>query len=122
MCGLYQFANSNENDFPNFQGFVETIIGRRRYLPDITLPGHNSCGKYGGNEYARAAAERQAVNTTIQGSAADIIKRAMINIDVSLSRTFPTDRGMIQKNTESIECGAYLVLQLHDELIYEVLR
>merc|ERR1712150_42923 len=102
------------------QGFVETIIGRRRYLPDIALPGHNSCGKFGGNEYSRAAAERQAVNTTIQGSAADIIKKAMINIDLSLFKTFPSNRGLITKDTGSIDCGAYLVLQLHDELIYEV--
>ena len=102
------------------QGFVETITGRRRYLPDINLPGHNSCGKYGGNEYARAAAERQAVNTTIQGSAADIIKKAMINIDRCLTIKFPTNKGAISKSTKSIDCGAFLVLQLHDELIYEV--
>lgn len=103
-----------------FQGFVETITGRRRYLPDINLPGHNSCGKYGGNEYARAAAERQAVNTTIQGSAADIIKKAMININRCLTIKFPANNGAISKSTKSIDCGAFLVLQLHDELIYEV--
>ena len=89
-------------------------------MPDINLPGHNSCGKYGGNEYARAAAERQAVNTTIQGSAADIIKKAMINIDRCLTIKFPTNKGAISKSTKSIDCGAFLVLQLHDELIYEV--
>ena len=104
-----------------FQGFVETITGRRRYLPDINLPGHNSCGRYGGNEYKRAAAERQAVNTTIQGSAADIVKKAMINIDRSLSNNFPSNYGPISRSKKSIDCGAFLVLQLHDELIYEVL-
>ena len=89
-------------------------------MPDINLPGHNSCGKYGGNEYARSAAERQAVNTTIQGSAADIIKKAMININRCLTIKFPTNNGAISKSTKSIDCGAFLVLQLHDELIYEV--
>merc|ERR1712141_204961 len=72
------------------KGFVETITGRRRYLRNISLPGYNSCGKnYGGNEYARAAAEKQAVNTTIRGSAADLLKNAMIHIDRALNNAFP---------------------------------
>lgn len=102
------------------QGFIETITGRRRYLPDINLPGYNSCGKLGGNEYARAAAERQAVNTTIQGSAADFIKKAMIKIDRSLANAFSLLEGPISSKSSPVKSGAFLVLQLHDELIYEV--
>ncbi|XP_041971015.1 DNA polymerase theta-like isoform X2 [Aricia agestis] len=75
-------------------GYVETLMKRRRYLPDI-----NSAVAA-----KRSAAERQAVNTTIQGSAADIAKAAMCAID---SRT----SGPGQPR---------LVLQMHDELIYEV--
>ena len=102
------------------QGYAETLTGRRRYLPDINIPGYNASGEFGGNEYARAAAERQAVNTTIQGSAADLIKLAMININRSLTSAFPSVQEPITSKTTTITCGAYLVLQLHDELIYEV--
>jgi DNA polymerase I-like protein with 3'-5' exonuclease and polymerase domains len=84
------------------------------------LEGYNAFGNFGGNEYARAAAERQAINTTIQGSAADLIKNAMINIDRSLAEAFPLLEEVITSNTKEIKCGALLVLQLHDELIYEV--
>lgn len=75
-------------------GFVQTIMGRRRHLPDIGSR----------NRVVREAAERMAVNTPIQGSAADLIKMAMIEVD----RTFRS-RGM----------GARLVLQVHDELVVE---
>ena len=106
----------------NLQGFVETITGRRRYLPNINLPGYNSCGTFGGNEYARAAAERQAINTTIQGSAADFLKKAMINIDRTLADAFPLFVDPFATREDILSCGAFLVLQLHDELIYEVSR
>ena len=98
------------------------MSGRRRYLPNINLPGDNLCGRFGGNEYARAAAERQAVNTKVQGSAADLVKRAMINIDESLRRAFPCSamKPPLIRTHNSISEGAVLVLQLHDELIYEV--
>jgi DNA polymerase-1 len=76
------------------EGFVKTILGRRRYLRDINSR----------NKVLREAAERMAINAPIQGSAADIIKLAMIRID----REFG-DRGM----------RARLVLQVHDELIAE---
>jgi DNA polymerase-1 len=75
-------------------GYVRTILGRRRYLRDINSQ----------NKILREAAERMAINAPIQGSAADIIKLAMIRID----REF-RERKM----------GARLVLQVHDELIAE---
>ncbi len=77
------------------EGFVTTLAGRRRPLPDMqsTKP------------QLRAAAERQAVNTLIQGSAADIIKTAMLDA---------------AKNKELQALGATMLLQVHDELVFEV--
>ena len=75
-------------------GYVETICGRRLYLAEI-----NSS-----NGQRRAAAERMAINAPMQGSAADIIKLAMINIQAFMPE-FP---------------GALMVLQVHDELVFEV--
>jgi DNA polymerase theta len=76
--------------------YVETINGRRRYLPHI-----NSS-----NSMIRLKAERQAVNSTIQGSAADLIKTAMIAVDKALI------------DNEKID--SRIVLEMHDELMYEV--
>lgn len=76
------------------QGYVTTIMNRRRYLPDITSRNFN----------LRSFAERTAMNTPIQGSAADIIKKAMIDLHGKLSE-------------EKME--ARLILQVHDELILE---
>jgi DNA polymerase-1 len=78
-------------------GYTETFFGRRRYFPDILskLP------------FMRAAAERMAINAPIQGTEADIIKLAMIEIDKFLS----------QKNLKN---DARLLLQVHDELVYEI--
>ena len=75
-------------------GYASTIMGRRRFIPAI-----NS-----GNKTEKAAAERVAVNTPIQGSAADIVKTAMIKLDGALSKS---------------GCPAVLLLQVHDELILE---
>jgi len=75
------------------QGFVETLLGRRRYLPDI-----NS-----GNFVVRGHAERNAVNAPIQGTAADIIKIAMIKIQAELQQNWKTK----------------MLLQVHDELVFE---
>ena len=75
-------------------GYVETIFGRRRYIPDINS--HNAT--------VRALAERNAVNAPIQGTAADIIKIAMINVD----------RRMTQEHLKS-----KMVLQIHDELLFD---
>ncbi|WP_281864441.1 DNA polymerase I [Planomicrobium okeanokoites] len=75
-------------------GFVTTLMNRRRYLPDITSSNFN----------LRSFAERTAMNTPIQGSAADIIKKAMIDMDEALER-------------EGLK--ANMLLQVHDELIFE---
>ncbi|POS01053.1 DNA polymerase I [Flavobacterium croceum DSM 17960] len=85
----------NQIDFARENGYVETISGRRRYLKDI-----NSA-----NAVVRGAAERNAVNAPIQGSAADIIKIAMINIHKKLT----------EENWKS-----KMLLQVHDELVFDV--
>ena len=76
-------------------GYVETLLGRRRYLPDINTR----------NFHVRQAAERAAINMPIQGTAADIIKIAMIRI--------------MERMTE-LEMRSKMILQVHDELIFEV--
>ena len=77
------------------KGYVETLLGRKRPVPDLMS----------GNFNARAAAERVAINTPVQGSAADLIKKAMLTIDTRLRREFP---------------GQLMLLQVHDELLFEV--
>jgi len=77
------------------KGYTETIDGRRRYLPDLTSD----------NRLARQSAERAALNAPIQGSAADIIKKAMIGVDRALDEQ---------------ELRSRVLLQVHDELIVEV--
>jgi len=76
-------------------GYTETVMGRRRYLPDLM---HD-------NRQRREIAERMALNAPIQGSAADIIKQAMLNVDAALT-------------AEKLQ--SRLLLQVHDELILEV--
>jgi len=76
-------------------GYTQTVMGRRRYLPDLTSD----------NRARREVAERMALNAPIQGSAADIIKKAMLNVDA-----------LIKENKLKSE----LLLQVHDELIFEV--
>jgi DNA polymerase-1 len=76
-------------------GYTQTVMGRRRYLPDLSSD----------NRPRREIAERMALNAPIQGSAADIIKKAMINVDSLIS----------EKKLKS-----QLLLQVHDELIFEV--
>lgn len=70
-----------------------------------------------------AQSERQAVNTAIQGSAADLVKLAMVNIQMALREAFPLSPAYLTAPTSS-SCaesrGAHLVLNLHDELMYEV--
>ena len=88
---------SEQVDFARENGYVKTILDRRRYLKDI-----NSA-----NAIVRGAAERNAVNAPIQGSAADIIKIAMINI------------------FNKLEAGNYktkMLLQVHDELVFDVYK
>jgi DNA polymerase-1 len=86
---------SNQVDFAREHGYVQTVLGRRRYLKDI-----NSA-----NMMVKSGAERNAVNAPIQGSAADIIKIAMINIHKKL----------ISENWKS-----KMLLQVHDELVFDV--
>ena len=76
-------------------GYVETLLGRRRPVPDLAS----------GNFAQRSAAERVAINTPVQGTAADLIKRAMVTIDRRLREQLP---------------GQHLLLQVHDELLLEV--
>ncbi len=86
---------SEQVNFARDNGYVETILGRRRYLKDIN----------GNNAIVRGAAERNAVNAPIQGSAADIIKIAMINIHTKLTAENYTSK---------------MLLQVHDELVFDV--
>ena len=76
-------------------GYTETMFGRRRYLPDLTSD----------NRQRREMAERAALNAPIQGSAADIVKKAMIDVDSAL-----TERAL----------ASCILLQIHDELLIEV--
>ena len=85
------------------QGYVETLFGRRLYLPDINNK----------NVQRRQYAERTAINAPMQGTAADIIKRAMINIDAWLQ----AKKSAEQKTTQD-EC--IMIMQVHDELVFEV--
>lgn len=88
---------SEQIDFARDNGYVQTVLGRRRYLKDINSR----------NAVVRGAAERNAVNAPIQGSAADIIKIAMINI------------------YDKLEVGNYktkMLLQVHDELVFDVYK
>lgn len=79
-------------DFARENGYVETILGRRRYLKDINSQ----------NSVVRGAAERNAVNAPIQGSAADIIKIAMLRIHEKLN-----------------DFESKMLLQVHDELVFD---
>jgi DNA polymerase I len=82
-------------DFARTHGHVRTMLGRRRYLPDITSA----------NQTVRAAAERVAINAPMQGTAADIIKIAMVSIHREIMRSGLRSR---------------LLLQVHDELVFDV--
>ncbi len=77
------------------QGYVETLFGRRVYLPDIN----------GGSGPRKAASERQAINAPMQGTAADLIKLAMIGVQEALDRE---------------RRGTRMIMQVHDELVFEV--
>ena len=96
-------------DDARINGFVKTLGGRKRLLPAI-----NSS-----NSHAKAQAERQAVNTTVQGSAADLVKIAMNSIDDQLNKSFGSSC-LMKRKEGGVQRGAFLVLQLHDELLYEV--
>ena len=94
--GIKRYMNDTMN-FARENGFVETIMGRRRYLRDI-----NSA-----NQTVRGFAERNAINAPIQGSAADLIKIAMINI---------------HNDMQDQKLGSKMTMQVHDELVFDVLK
>ena len=94
--GIKRYMSDTMN-FARENGFVETIMGRRRYLRDI-----NSA-----NQTVRGFAERNAINAPIQGSAADMIKIAMINI---------------HKEMKAQKLQSTMTMQVHDELVFDVLR
>ncbi|PKB59122.1 MAG: DNA polymerase I [SAR202 cluster bacterium Casp-Chloro-G2] len=102
------FIEAYFNKYPGIKGYleevkakarseqyVETMLGRRRYLPDITSSNFNT----------RGAAERMAINMPIQGTAADIMKLAMIRV---------------QKRLDEEELRTKMLLQVHDELVFEM--
>jgi len=94
--GIKRYMSDTMN-FARENGFVETIMGRRRYLRDI-----NSA-----NQTVRGFAERNAINAPIQGSAADMIKIAMINI---------------HKEMKAQNLKSTMTMQVHDELVFDVLK
>ncbi|KHS54747.1 hypothetical protein RB23_04695, partial [Francisella tularensis subsp. holarctica] len=85
-----------QKEFAKQNGYVETILGRRLYLPEINSK----------NVMQRNAAERAAINAPMQGTAADIIKKAMINVNMMISQEYNSEIKM--------------VMQVHDELVFEV--
>jgi DNA polymerase-1 len=87
LSGIVEVARRN--------GYTETIMGRRRYLPDLTSD----------NRQRREMAERMALNAPIQGSAADLIKIAMLQVDRAIGAAGLSSR---------------MLLQVHDELVFEV--
>ncbi len=92
-AGISQFKEATISQAEE-KGYVETIMGRRRYIPAINSR----------NKLEKSGAERIAVNTPIQGSAADIVKKAMLDVTALLKKE---------------GCSAQLLLQVHDELIFE---
>ena len=81
-------------EFARENGYVETLFGRRRYIPELSSD----------NYQLRSAGERMAVNMPVQGTAADMMKLAMIEVDAQI------------KQDETIK----MILQVHDELVFEV--
>ncbi|SFH54499.1 DNA polymerase I [Modicisalibacter xianhensis] len=96
--GVARFMNDTRSQAAD-DGFVETVFGRRLYLPEINSRQHAR----------RQAAERTAINAPMQGTAADIIKRAMIDVDAWLN-----------PREGDAEFDAWMVMQVHDELVFEV--
>ena len=95
-AGIKKYMADTMN-FARENGYVETIMGRRRYLRDITSA----------NQTVRGFAERNAINAPIQGSAADMIKIAMINI---------------HKDIKEQKLQSKMTMQVHDELVFDVIK
>ncbi len=96
FSGIKKFMDDQVN-FARDNGYVQTILGRKRWLRDITS----------NNATVRSFAERNAINAPIQGSAADMIKVAMINID---------------KEFKSMDIKSRMLLQVHDELVFDIYK
>lgn len=94
FSGIRQYMSATVA-FAHDHGYVQTLSGRKRWLPDI----------FSGNQTIRGYAERNAINMPIQGTAADMIKRAMIAVHAALKR-----EGLLSK----------MILQVHDELVFDV--
>jgi DNA polymerase-1 len=92
--GVRRFLDETIEDAKK-QGYVKTLLDRRRYLPDLASR----------NRVLRQAAERMAVNSVIQGTAADLIKKAMVDVDEAL---------------DAASLASRVLLQVHDELVFEV--
>jgi DNA polymerase-1 len=92
--GVKQFMEDTRADAHD-KGYVETVFGRRLYLPEINAR----------NQQRRAAAERTAINAPMQGTASDIIKRAMLAVDGWIEGERP---------------GVKMIMQVHDELVFEI--
>jgi DNA polymerase-1 len=92
--GVKQFMDKTREDAHN-KGYVETVFGRRLYLPEINAR----------NKQRQAAAERTAINAPMQGTASDIIKRAMLAVDSWIEREGH---------------GVKMIMQVHDELVFEI--
>ncbi|XP_017886855.1 DNA polymerase theta isoform X2 [Ceratina calcarata] len=129
-----EFLDSFMNAYPNINrwlnnvreeartnGYITTLLERRRMFPGLASTDPSE----------KAQAERQAVNTKVQGSAADIAKKAMVIIEERMRYEFPTSaivmptvnpstRRLRSNSREGQQRGGYLVLQLHDEFLYEV--
>ena len=92
-AGVRRFLDETKEQAKK-DGFVRTWMGRRRYLPDLSSR----------NRVLRQAAERMATNTVIQGTAADLIKKAMVDVDQALA---------------AAGLSATMIMQVHDELVFE---
>lgn len=93
---IHQYIENTIN-LTREQGYVETLFGRRRYLPEINAQ----------HQQMRAQAERMAINHPVQGTAADLMKLAMIKVEQHLKKEFAPD-------------DVKMLLQVHDELVFEV--
>ncbi|MBI2640895.1 MAG: DNA polymerase I, partial [Candidatus Sungbacteria bacterium] len=96
FAGIRKYIEETKH-FAEERGFAETLFGRRRYIPEIHSP----------NWQMKREAERMAINAPIQGSAADLVKMAMIKVDEWVKR-------------EGLESGVRMLLQVHDELLFEI--
>ncbi|MBI2018154.1 hypothetical protein HYS96_00430 [Candidatus Daviesbacteria bacterium] len=93
------------------RGYVETLWGRKRYIPELTASNHA----------IKAAGERAAINHPVQGTAADMIKKAMVEIDKELSVISHQSSDSLKADSERSERSdsCRLILQVHDELLFE---